>query len=172
VCDVRRNLELKSRCPDLTAAEAAVFRLGARPAGVQVQTDTYFRARSGRLKCRTIEGQPAELIWYERPDQDAARLSAYRLVPVPDSAGLCAVLAAALGVRGVVRKRRTIYLWHNVRIHLDEVSGLGTFVEFEAVLAAGEDEATAAARLRHLSEALGIRPADHLAPSYADLLDL
>jgi len=33
-----------------------------------------------------------------------------------------------------VSKRREIYLWHNVRIHLDAVTGLGSFVEFEAVL--------------------------------------
>ncbi len=170
--DLRRNLELKARCPDLATAEQAVCRLGAHPAGVQVQTDTYFRVANGRLKLREVEGRTAELIWYERPDQDAARLSAYRLVPVSDPAGLCAALTAALGLRGTVRKRRTIYLWQNVRIHLDEVAGLGTFVEFEAVLTAGDDEATAPARLRQLGEALGIRPADHLAVSYADLLNL
>jgi adenylate cyclase class IV len=32
-----------------------------------------------------------------------------------------------------VSKRREIYLWHNVRIHPDAVTGLGSFVEFEAV---------------------------------------
>ena len=38
-------------------------------------------------------------------------------------------LAEALGVRSVVRKRREIYLYHNVRIHLDEVCDLGRFLE-------------------------------------------
>jgi predicted adenylyl cyclase CyaB len=139
---------------------------------VQVQTDTYFRVPHGRLKLREIEGQQAELIWYDRPDHGAARTSTYRRVPVPDPAGLKAALAAALGVRGEVRKRREITLWHNVRIHLDDVAGLGTFVEFEAVLSPADDEATAHVRLEELSWGLGIRPGDHLAASYADLLGL
>ena len=54
---------------------------------------------------------------------------------MPDAGALKTALVAALGIRGVVHKRREIYLWHNVRIHLDEVAGLGALVEFEAVLA-------------------------------------
>ena len=167
-----QNLELKARHGDLEAAAAAAGRLGARGPLVQVQTDTFFRVPHGRLKLREIEGAPAELIGYDRADRGDARLSAYQVVSVPDPGLLQSVLATALGVRGQVRKRRVIYLWHNVRIHLDDVAGLGTFVEFEAVLGPGEDEATAHARLEELSRALGIRPEDHLAPSYVDLLGL
>jgi adenylate cyclase class IV len=166
------NLELKARHPDLHAAAAAAEQLGARGPTVEDQTDTYFRVPNGRLKLREILGQPAVLIWYTRPDLRDARTSAYQLVPVPDPGGLRAALAGALTVRGMVRKRRTIYLWHNVRIHLDEVDGLGTFVEFEAVLSPGEDEAAARRRLEELCRVMAIRPEDHLAPSYADLLGL
>ena len=51
--------------------------------------------------------------------------------------GRHAPLAAALGIRTVVRKQRTVYLHKNVRIHLDAVDGLGTFLEFEAVMPDG-----------------------------------
>jgi predicted adenylyl cyclase CyaB len=166
------NLELKARHPDLRMAAAAVEQLGAQGPTVESQTDTYFRVPNGLLKLREIEGQQAALIWYTRPDRRDARTSTYQLVPVPDPDGLRAALDGALAVRGTVRKRRTIYLWHNVRIHLDEVDGLGTFVEFEAVLSPGEDEATARRRLEELGRVLGIRPEDCLAPSYADLLGL
>jgi predicted adenylyl cyclase CyaB len=172
MADLRRNLELKARCADVAAARAAATRLGAREAGVLVQTDTYFRVWHGRLKLRVIEGRPAELIWYDRPDQGPARTSRYRLVPVPDPEALTAALAAALGVRGKVHKRRELYLWHNVRIHLDDVAGLGTFVEFEAVLSPTDDEPTAQVRLEQLSRALSIGPAKQLAVSYADILGL
>jgi adenylate cyclase class 2 len=168
----RRNLEIKARYADLTAARAAACRLGARPTGVELQTDTYFLVPHGRLKLREIEGQPAVLIWYDRPDHRAARLSAYQLVPVADAPALKAALAAALGVRGEVRKRRDIYLWHNVRIHLDEVAGLGTFVEFEAVLGSAEDERQAPDHLTQLCQELAISSADPIAPSYAELLRL
>lgn len=168
----RRNLELKARHPDLAAARAAAVRLGAHPAGVEQQTDTYFSVPHGRFKLREIEGQPAVLIWYERPDRDEARLSTYYLVPVVDAATLKAALAAALGIRGEVRKRRAIYLWHNVRIHLDEVAGLGTFIEFEAVLSSDDDETLAPGRLAWLCQELAVTPANHVAPSYAELLGL
>jgi adenylate cyclase, class 2 len=167
---LRHNLERKAPCADLGAARAALERLGARREGVQAQTDTYFPVRNGRLKLREIAGQEAVLIWYARPDDAAARLSTYHLVRVADPDSLRAALIAALGVRGEVHKRREVYHWHNVRVHLDEVRGLGKFVEFEAVLGASDDEATAHGRLRQLGEALGLRPEDEVALSYSDLL--
>src|SRR5579872_5198277 len=152
----RRNLERKARCDDLAAARVALRELGARSEGVQEQTDTFFHARAGRLKLRRIEGQPAVLIWYDRPDAVTVRPSAYYLVPVSDAALLRAALAAGLGVRGEVRKRREVWHWHNVRIHLDEVAGLGRFVEFEAVLTGAADEAPSRERLGQLGRVLGL----------------
>jgi predicted adenylyl cyclase CyaB len=172
LADPRQNLELKARCPALKAARQSVCRLGAREAGIEIQTDTFFRAPSGRLKLREIEGQPAVLIWYDRPDELSARMSRYYLNPIPDAEKMKATLTVALGVRGVVHKRRAIYLWHNVRIHLDEVRELGTFVEFEAVLGPGDAVLAAETRLNDLCRALRIVPADHLAIAYADLLEL
>jgi adenylate cyclase, class 2 len=168
----RRNLERKFRCPDLHAVRAALPALEMRREGVQLQTDTYFHARAGRLKLREIDGDAAVLIAYERPDTATAKLSAYHLVPVGEAALLRIALTAALGERGVVRKRREIHHWHNVRIHLDEVEGLGTFVEFEAVLSATDDETAAHADLERLRGALGLANAQELAASYADLLGL
>ena len=170
--EVRRNLELKARHPNLAAARELVQELGAAQAGVEVQLDTYFRARHGRLKLREIQRQAATLIWYDRADQAKARICQYRLVPIAEPEPLKAALAAALGVRGEVSKRREIFLWHNIRIHLDEVAGLGTFVEFEAVLSPEDDEAIAQERLKHLSDRLGISPGDVMAQSNAELLGL
>jgi predicted adenylyl cyclase CyaB len=169
---IRQNLERKCRLADLASARREALQIGAHFHADESQTDTYFHVAHGRLKLREIDGQPAVLIAYDRPDAVAARLSRYYLVPAPDPAGLKAALTAALGVRGVVRKRRAIYLWHNVRIHLDEVEGLGTFVEFEAVLSDNDDEATAVRRLEELGRELALRTDDYLAPSYADLLGL
>jgi adenylate cyclase class IV len=170
--ETRRNLELKTRHADLAAARQAVLHLGARAVTIEEQTDTYFRVPHGRLKLREVADRPAVLIWYERPDSSLARLSAYYLVPVSEPSLLKQALTAALGARGKVCKRREILLWHNVRIHLDQVDGLGTFVEFEAVLGGGDDEPTATAQLEELSKALAIQQANLVATSYADLLGL
>ena len=168
-----RNLELKARQVDLNAARKAVQAIAeVRTGGVEFQVDTYFHVPHGRLKLREINEESATLISYERPDQAIARICSYHLVPVPDPNSMKAALVAALGLRGVVRKRREIYCWHNVRIHLDEVSGLGTFVELEAVLVPDDDEKLAQERLNQLCKVIGIVPGDLLGQSNADLLGM
>jgi predicted adenylyl cyclase CyaB len=169
---MRRNLELKARCSDLDEAAARANSLSARDAGLEVQTDTYFRVPSGRLKLREIEGKPTVLIFYHRPDAASARLSKYHLVAAPDAAAMKALLNDAFGVRGVVSKRRHLWQWHNVRIHLDEVAGLGSFIEFEAVLSSDSEEAAAPGQLDELCRSLAVSPGDRVAASYADLLGL
>jgi predicted adenylyl cyclase CyaB len=166
----RRNIELKAVCRDLAAAREAARRAGATPHGVLEQTDTYFHARTGRLKLRETAARPAELIAYHRPDTTDTRASDYHLVPAPDPATLRQALTAALGVRGVVRKRRELWMWENVRIHLDEVDALGTFVEFEAVLSEGDADAAGHGKLATLRAALAVEDRDLIARSYSDLM--
>lgn len=165
----RRNFELKARCRDLAAARAALLRLDIQAAGVERQTDTYFHVPAGRLKLREIEGQAAVLIWYDRGDEAGARVSRYRLAPVPDPLATKALLADALGIRGVVQKRRELFLWHNVRIHLDLVDGLGPFIELEAVLDASADVEVSRRRLEQLGILLAIQPDDRVGVSSIDL---
>lgn len=170
--ETRRNLELKARCADLSAARAGALALGAKPARVEAQLDTYYVCRSGRLKLRQVAGRRAVLIWYRRPDEEGVRLSEYHLTPVTDAARLKSALEASLGVRGVVKKRRELLRWENVRIHLDSVEGLGCFVEFEAVLSEEEDEERSRERLARLIEAMGVADEEVIAGSYADLLGI
>jgi len=166
----RRNVELKARDPDPGRSLAACAALGAEDAGVLAQRDTYFHAARGRLKLREEEGAPALLIAYARADAAAARESAYRLVGVPRPGELREALAATLGVAAVVAKRRHLHLWRNVRIHLDEVEGLGSFVELEAVVASGSDLARERELVRQLRERLAIEEASLVAESYCDLV--
>ena len=169
----RRNIELKARCPDLAAASRAARAIGARDAGLLVQTDSYFQVPRGRLKLRETDGKPAELIWYVRPNETSFRGSDYYVLPVPEPAATRAALSAALGLRGVVAKRRELMLWHNVRIHLDQVDRLGSFIEFEAVVGGDDaDEATSHQRLAELARALHVRDEDRIAVSYSDLLGI
>jgi len=166
-----RNVELKAHDPDPAHTLERALAAGAEDRGVLRQRDTYFAVPRGRLKLREQEPGGATLIAYERPDDGAERVSGYRLVPIPDPEPLRAALAAANGVAVVVDKRRRLLLWEDtVRIHLDEVDGLGSFLEIEAVAAPGSDlsrERDQAARLRAQLE---IDDDALLAGSYADAL--
>jgi adenylate cyclase class 2 len=164
----RRNIEIKAHCKDLSEARRKAEEIGAKFDGILNQIDTYFHVPQGRLKLRRINGDNTELIWYQRENQATARASEYHVAPVTDADLMLAVLGGALGVRGQVRKRRELLLWHNVRIHLDEVEKLGTFIEFEAVISDGNDEATSRARIKRLSRELEID--EPIAVSYPDLL--
>jgi homotetrameric cytidine deaminase len=164
----RRNVELKALDPDPVRSLAVCRDLGAEDRGVLRQRDTYFRARQGRLKLREEEPGGAVLIQYDRPDAAAARESRYRLAPVPDPETLRASLDAALGTLVVVDKERHLLLWDGVRIHLDTVAGLGSFVELEGVAPPESDLSAEREKVAHLQEALGI--AEVLTDSYSDRL--
>jgi adenylate cyclase class IV len=165
-----RNLELKALDPEPGATLEAALALGAEDAGVLVQRDTYFHAVTGRLKLREIDGAPAELISYARADVSGPKVSHYRVVPVFDPVALGAALADALGVRVVVEKRRRLLLWRDVRIHLDAVAGLGTFVEVEAVAMGAEGLRGRERDVAALREALSLTDDRLVARGYADLL--
>ncbi len=166
----RRNLELKARLNSLPDAVRRAEQVATQHVGCQIQQDTYFHCRTGRLKLRTIAGGPAQLVSYARPDRPDAALSRYHLVDVPDAPALEQALNVTLGVWVVVRKRREIYLHHNVRIHLDDVAGLGVFLEFEAVLSPQDDDLVSRTRLDFLSQHFNLSPDDLRHESYSDML--
>jgi homotetrameric cytidine deaminase len=166
----RVNVELKARDPDPAATEAHLRSLGAAPAATLHQRDTYFRTRSGRLKLRTDPSSASELIAYRRPDDAEPSESAYVLATVSEPNAMAEALEAALGTVVVVSKRRRLFLWEGVRIHLDEVEDLGSFVEFEAVLPDAGDLDTARAKVSRLRASLGISDDALVSTGYADLL--
>jgi homotetrameric cytidine deaminase len=176
-----RNVELKARDPDPARTLERALALGADDRGEFKQRDTYYSGASGRLKLREHEtgGSPLwdelieyshELIGYSRPDSTDARTSEYRRVPVADIAPLHEALDAAYGTLVTVTKRRHLLMWEGVRIHIDEVEGLGNFLELEAVAEPGSDLTAEHAKVARLRTELGIEDANLIATSYADLL--
>lgn len=166
----RRNIELKAKIASIEAARPIARRLATAALETEAQTDTYFADALGRLKLRERDGLPSQLVWYARADGEDAKPSDYLLVDVANAAALKQALASAYGVLVVVEKRREIYLHDNVRIHLDRVSGLGDFLEFEAVLAADEADSSGHAKLAALAREFAIEREHLIAGSYSDLL--
>ena len=162
------NLEIKARLRSWEQAQEAARRIATSGPEILRQTDTYFFCQNGRLKLREIAEQGDELIWYDRPDQTDSKRSNYCRLNVERPQDLKKALSAALGVRGVVEKCRKVYFYHNVRIHLDQVVGLGEFLEFEAVLGT-VGEAQSHKHLNHLRQHFAIEDNDLLATGYADL---
>jgi predicted adenylyl cyclase CyaB len=132
------------------------------------QTDTYFAVAAGRLKLRETAGFQAELIYYQREENGAGRPSDYEIAHSADAEALRSVLSQALGVLATVKKRRTLLVLDSTRIHLDNVEGLGSFIELETPVK--QDEAEARVRIDVLVSALGFDRSDCLRVSYLDLM--
>jgi len=165
------NLEIKARCADLDAVRERALEVATSRLGIDRQTDTYFVTKRGRLKLRESSLSGGQLIPYLRPDQRGPKNSDYAVISVEEPERIKALLSEILGVHRVVRKVREIWLHENVRIHLDQVEGLGSFVELEAVYdGAPESLPAQQKKVRFLMERLGVGEEDLVDVSYEGLL--
>jgi len=167
---VGRNIEIKARATDFADQRARAEKLAGAPPESISQEDTFFRSKRGRLKLRRFDADRGELIYYERADARGPSESRYMILPTREAVTLRDALSKALGVSGVVRKRREVYHVAGTRVHLDTVEGLGEFIELEAVLGADESQEDGRARVRELVDALGISDGDLVDRAYIDLL--
>jgi predicted adenylyl cyclase CyaB len=165
-----RNIEIKARISSVDALLPKV-RLVAEQGPWEIrQDDRYFACAGGRLKLRVDAEGAGELIFYRRSEQLSPRQSFYLRSAIPDPGALRELLAQAFGEVGRIEKQRTLFLRGRTRIHLDQVTGLGHFLELEVVLAEHEPPADGVREAHELLRQLGLDPAQLIAGSYLDLL--
>ncbi|MFT5303210.1 MAG: putative adenylyl cyclase CyaB [Mariniblastus sp.] len=165
-----QNVEIKARINRSKFEQIESLAAGMATAGPihLTQTDTFFETHRGRLKIREFGDQTAELIFYERPDCEGPKTSSYiRSTCEPSVKN---ALAAAYAVSGVVEKRRVVYLIDQTRVHLDQVAGLGTYLELEVVIEDDQAPAVGDAIAQQLMKDLGIEESDLVSGAYVDLL--
>ncbi|EFN89274.1 hypothetical protein EAI_01100 [Harpegnathos saltator] len=76
-----------------------------------------------------------------------------------------------MGVVGVVKKIRQLFIVGQTRIHIDQVDGLGNFIELEVMLQENQDIETGQKIADELMQALSITKDDLIAEAYIDLLN-
>ncbi|MEM7373132.1 MAG: class IV adenylate cyclase [Bacteroidota bacterium] len=164
------NIEIKARTNRSEAIREYLQDRQADYRGTDHQTDTYFHCQSGRMKLRQGNIEQS-LIHYERSDQagpKASKVSLYHPKPGPE---LKTLLTHALGIWKEVRKARDIYFVDNVKIHLDTVDGLGTFVEIEAIDTDGSiGQAKLLEQCQYFMAEFQIKEEDLLEQSYSDMV--
>lgn len=165
-----RNVELKARVADLAAVEARAKLLADQGPFELSQDDTFFTCSTGRLKLRQFRDDHGELIFYRRPDTEGPKLSEYILAPTSAPGELREALSQAYGVSGRVLKQRRLYLIGQTRVHLDQVAGLGDFVELEVVLTDEQPLAEGEQIAERLLRELGMAPSSLIDRAYVDLL--
>lgn len=165
-----RNVEIKARIESVASLVPRAAAIADHGPTAIVQDDTFFPCDAGRLKLRAFADGSGELIFYRRADAHGPKESFYLLSKTADAAALRDLLTQAYGQSGRVQKHRMLYLVGPTRIHLDEVLGLGSYLELEVVL--GDDETTeAGVRVAHdVMARLGVDASQLVEGAYVDLL--
>jgi predicted adenylyl cyclase CyaB len=164
------NIEIKAILKDRAAAERIASRLSDAAPETIHQEDFFFGSERARLKLRILAADRGELIRYERTNAADARRSDYLIARTTDPQALLDILTATLCRTGVVKKIRTLYIVGQTRIHLDQVEGLGDFLELEVVLQSGQSDADGKRIAAALLSEFGIEQPQMLAEAYVDLL--
>jgi predicted adenylyl cyclase CyaB len=127
-----KDFTIKARAANIEKLEEKLRSLGAEYFGTDLQTDHYFKTDKGKLKWR--EAILENLIThYDRFfDSGVERTIVFRYDLNP-SEGQIRELKQNHEFIGVVKKRRKIYQWHNVKIHLDKLPNEEEFIEIEAI---------------------------------------
>lgn len=165
-----QNVEHKCELRDAALARLALTRLGATRVGVTRQHDTYFRVPDGRLKKRESHGEPTEYVFYHRPDRVKPKLSHFTIYT--ESEALSRFGTRPLPVWVTVDKAREIWVYKNAQMHLDEVDGLGSFFEVQALVSPAMHVGRCHELIREVLAALGPSVSESIATSYADMIAL
>lgn len=166
-----QNVEIKAELRDIALARTLCHALHATLVETMRQTDVYFKLADGRLKRRTIEseaGNRTEYIFYHRTNEAKSRISRFKIYSEPEAKLVFGQVDPPIWV--TVKKLREVFIHDAVRIHLDTVEGLGTFIEFEALVTPRNNLAKSYEQVdslrRHFAPVIG-EPLSH---SYSDLL--
>lgn len=165
------NIEIKARVRDFDEIRKRAESLSDTPLLVIAQEDIFFNTERGRLKLRILASDRAQLIYYLRSDQEGPKRSDYHIFETPDPENLKRVLSLAYGIRGVVKKTRYLYLVGQTRVHLDDVDGLGQFMELEVILKERQSNTEGEEIAERLMMSLGVERSDLLEGAYIDLLE-
>jgi predicted adenylyl cyclase CyaB len=165
------NIEIKARVHDFESLQASAAQLSDAPCQTISQEDTFFKVPQGRLKLRELSSHYGQLIYYQRQDICGPKRSEYQIYETDDPAGLKIILAKAYGIRGVIAKIRYLYMAGQTRIHLDDVKGLGKFMELEVVLQPGQTDSEGQTIAESLMSKLGIEDIDLVDSAYMDMLE-
>jgi adenylate cyclase class IV len=162
------NVEFKAEVRDMDLARGICRRAGATFIARLEQVDTYYRVASGRLKRRETRGEATEFIYYERANRTHPKLSHFAIYTEAQAEARFGSEMPPVLV--VVSKVRELYMLGRVRVHLDRVEGLGTFLEFEALVSRENTIVDAHAALADLRSAFAPALGEALATSYSDML--
>jgi len=164
------NIEIKAWAGDFNRQKIITETLCKHPGEQIWQEDIFFNISKGRLKLRIFDSGSGELIYYIRADSSGPKVSQYEISVTNEPESLKNILTSSLGVRGVIKKQRTLYKIGLTRIHFDQVEGLGNFIELEFVMQKNTSKKEALQTVENLMKKLEIQDNQLINTAYIDMI--
>jgi len=175
-----REIEVKARVRRPRQLRAALAAADIRLGKPIVQHDVVYGppgARGGqhanwlRIRTETAGGEAARIIFTLKRSV-TGQLDSIEHEVVVDNAGELAAIIGCLGYTRYSDLTKTRRQGHagNIALCLDELPGLGTFIEAERLCDEAADPATVTAALWQLLAPFGITPADEVTDGYDVLM--
>jgi len=169
------EVEVKVKSGD--DVERRISVLGGMLIGVEEHIDVYFNHSSRdfkdtdeALRLRKVDSH-AELT-YKGPRIGSISKTREELTLVVDSFDTCREMLKKLSFTEFIElsKTRKIYRVDGFKINLDDVRGLGKYIEVEAEASSISDIPNVEGRIREILEKLGFREEQFIRKSYLELL--
>ncbi len=162
-----KNLELKIYCSSFSGLKKTLKVINAEFSGELIQKDVYYKNEKGLLKLR-IENGEQSLIKYLRDEEGKDRWSDFHVLKF-SGGNTEEFFNDIFEVEAVVEKKRLLYMYNNTRVHLDEVKGLGNFLELETLVLSGLKDAQN--RFNKIIDLLGLDIKKQIKNSYKILIE-
>ncbi len=164
---MNKNFEIKCKIENYEKTGNIIKALKKFSYSAENQTDIYYRVSLGRLKLRIINNKTGNLIFYDRGENEKKRVSKYIISRTDNFKELDEILRRQFNVLISVQKKREIFIKDNIRIHLDNVKGLGKFLEVEIIYTNNKSPRSL---MKEIILYLNLNENDFIQCSYSDLL--
>lgn len=164
---MKHNLEIKCRLDNLSGVRKLLKESRSFKYSVEKQNDVYFKVKKGRLKLRIINNKTGNLIYYFRNEKSSEMKSGYIISATENFKELFKILSNQFEIFVTVKKKREIFVKDYIRIHLDNVTGLGKFMEIEIIY---KNLESAKVRMKEILNFIKPEIRSYINKSYSDLL--
>ncbi|MCA9279618.1 MAG: CYTH domain-containing protein [Phycisphaeraceae bacterium] len=162
------SVEYRAELRDAHFATSILRKIGATRIISLDVVDTYFNIPSGTLKKREAQDEPVDFVFYERKAIAGPKLCTFTIYSKEAAKQRYGV--QPLPVLARVMKRRSIYMLGNVKIHIDDIEDIGTFIEFETLVSRELNARHCHQQINTLREKLAMLLGEPISQRYADLV--
>lgn len=178
------EVEIKMPIADLDTIKRKLLKMGFKETAILEERDTYFDNRQGDIKANGealrvretkdhLTGESRAQINFKGKKLDTCTMTREELETGVEDGEICRNILQAIGyvpVAPEVIKDRTVMQKESITACLDNVHGLGRFLELEILADSEEEKDAALERIENILNSLGYQISDTVRMSYLSML--